>query len=95
MKALFAVLFGYSVLVSWGSVAAMWPERHRDPTMFWFLVALAVAGSAVDAVFFVGLLGAFATWYLLLALLVQDAVFTWRLWLSVRARFRDRHDRLG
>ena len=91
MIGLFLVLTGTSVVLSLAFIAAIWPDRHRDRGMFWFLVALAAAGAAVDAFLFVALAGTqLSPWWLAAALVVQDAVFGWRLWLALKSRLHER-----
>lgn len=92
MRGLFLALTGGSVLLSLAFIAALGdPRKHPDRGIAWFLASTGWAGLAVDLVLFVALLGASVNpWWLAAALAVQDTVFTWRLWLSVRARLRQR-----
>lgn len=90
MRVLFGVLLGASVLLSLAFIVALGaPKRHADTAMAWFLASTGWAALALDAALFAALLGAHLPgWVYAIVLGVQDAVFGWRLWLTVRARRR-------
>jgi hypothetical protein len=92
MTLLFRILFGYSVLVSLAFIAALGdPRKHEDRGVAWFLASTGWAALAVDGVLFVALISGYVSpWVLAAAVVVQDLVFTWRLWLALRARRRQR-----
>lgn len=85
-----AVLLGASVLLSLAFVVVLGrPGRHADPAMAWFLASTGWAAVALDVLLLVSVLGArVPMWAGLGALIVQDAVFGWRLWLVLRSKRR-------
>lgn len=92
MITLFAVLFGYSVLVGASFLLVLGrPWRHSDRAMAWLLSGAAVIALTWDLAWFLALLGVvgwWSQWVLGLSLAAQDAFFTWRLWLVLRAKRR-------
>lgn len=99
MRALYLVLFGYSVLISSGFIVAVGnPRRHTDRVLAWVLVVTGWTGLAIDAIFFASLLRPaisplWFVWSFASAQVAKDAVFTWWLWLALRPRLRRRRQR--
>lgn len=92
MRLLFVVLFAYAVLA-----CAIYlynigrPGEHTDADVARFLVAQGWADLVTNGVLLLASLGALhglvIVWLFAVALVVQGAVYTWRLWLS-RSSFK-------
>jgi hypothetical protein len=88
VRLLFGLLLACSVLLSLAFALALGsPRKHEDRPMAWFLACTAWAAVALDGAMLVLVLGLdVPEWVFAVALLAQDALFGWRLWLLMRAR---------
>ncbi len=88
MRALFVVLLAVAVLLTAAFLVALGrPRSHEDRGVALFLAATGWSGLAVDTVLLVAVLGQVVSpWVAAAAIILQDVVFGWRLWLAVRYR---------
>jgi hypothetical protein len=80
MREVLAALVGYSVLFGVLFVVGLgWPWRSESPAMAWLQAMLAGVALALDVIILFALFAVrVPLWVIALALIAQDAVFTWR-----------------
>ncbi len=77
-----SIAFGLAFVVAYGD-----PRRNETPSMAWLQAGLAWVALIFDAIFLLAVFRVFAPWWIvLIALLGQDIVFGWRLYVLFAAR---------
>lgn len=79
---LVSLAFGLSFVVAYGD-----PRRNETPSMAWLQAGLAWVALTFDVIFLLAVFHVVAPWWaVLVALLGQDIVFGWRLYVLFAAR---------